>query len=53
MQRVQSGELTADKVEDSDYTVERKAFVFKSNTQDSEQDSVVYGEETTQESQDS
>ena len=53
MQRVQSGELTADKVEDSDYTVERKAFVFKSNTQYSEQDSVVYGEETTQESQDS
>ena len=53
MQRVQSGELIADKVEDSDYTVERKAFVFKSNTQDSEQDSVVYGEETTQESQDS
>ena len=30
MQKVQSGELTAEKVEESDYVVERKAFVFKS-----------------------
>ncbi|NSW73262.1 30S ribosomal protein S2 [bacterium] len=53
MQKVQSGELTAEKVEESDYVVERKAFVFKSNTQDSEQDSVVYAEDENQEKQDS
>ena len=52
-QKVQSGELTAEKVEESDYVVERKAFVFKSNTQDSEQDSVVYAEDENQEKQDS
>ena len=49
MQKVQSGELTAEKVEESDYVVERKAFVFKSNTQDPEQDSVVYAEDENQE----
>lgn len=53
MQKVQSGELTAEKVEESDYVVERKAFVFKSNTQDPEQDSVVYAEDENQEKQDS
>ena len=53
MQKVQSGELTAEKVEESDYVVERKAFVFKSNTQDPEQDSVVYAEDEKQEKQDS
>ena len=53
MQKVQSGELTAEKVEESDYVVERKAFVFKSNTQDSDQDSVVYAEDENQEKQDS
>ena len=53
MQKVQSGELTAEKVEESDYVVERKAFVFKSNTQDPEQDSVVYAEGENQEKQDS
>tara|TARA_B100000941_G_scaffold99588_1_gene69562 strand:- start:193 stop:1098 length:906 start_codon:yes stop_codon:yes gene_type:complete len=53
MQKVQSGELTAKKVEESDYVVERKAFVFKSNTQDSDQDSVVYAEDENQEKQDS
>ena len=53
MQKVQSGELTSEKVEESDYVVERKAFVFKSNTQDPEQDSVVYAEDENQEKQDS
>ena len=53
MQKVQSGELTAEKVEESDYVVERKAFVFKSNTQYPEQDSVVYAEDENQEKQDS
>ena len=53
MQKVQSGELTAEKVEESDYVVERKAFVYKSNTQDPEQDSVVYAEDENQEKQDS
>lgn len=53
MQKVQSGELTTEKVEESDYVVERKAFVFKSNTQDPEQDSVVYAEDENQEKQDS
>ena len=53
MQKVQSGELTAEKVEESDYVVGRKAFVFKSNTQDPEQDSVVYAEDENQEKQDS
>ena len=48
MQKVQQGELTAEKVEESDYVVERKAFVFKSNTQDPEQDSVVYAEDENQ-----
>ena len=46
MQRVQSGEITKDKEEDeSSYVVERKAFVFKSNTQENDQESIVYGDD--------
>ena len=42
-----------DKDDKTDYVVERKAFVFKTNSQENEQDSVVYAEEDTAESQDS
>ena len=46
MQRVQSGEITKDKDEnESSYVVERKAFVFKSNTQENDQESIVYGDD--------
>ncbi|NSW98823.1 30S ribosomal protein S2 [bacterium] len=46
MQRIQSGEITKDKEEDeSSYVVERKAFVFKSNTQENDQESIVYGDD--------
>jgi len=52
-QKVQSGEVVVDKDDKTDYVVERKAFVFKTNSQENEQDSVVYAEEDTAESQDS
>ena len=43
--KVQSGEVIPDKEEENSVPVERKAFVFKTSTNDKEEESVAYSEE--------
>ncbi len=46
-EKIKSGDFIQDKEEENDVLVERKAFVFKRDTNENEEESVVYSEEDT------